>query len=937
MKLTKILIALLLAFTLVFCFAACDSDDSDTSDDDDIEEGGGNEGGGNEGGGNEGGGNEGGGNEGGGETTQLKDITGVTFGNQTYNYDGTEKQIVVSGTLPSGVTVAYTNNKGTDANTYNATAVLSGEGYKTLTLNATLTINKINMTGLSLGGATHTYDGSAHSITLNGSVPAGSTVTYTGGENGQNSATNAGSYNITVTVTNKNYNTFTASATLNIGKLTMQGLTFSGASFPYDTELHKITVTGNVPGGATVTYSGGQDGKNGATDVGDYTITVTVTHQNYNTYTATAVLKITTTEEPLSVSFLDESVYFQNSLDNKYLYSYDGTSPEYVGRDKPTSMITVGDKMYYISKSLFTSGIFSFDPSTNKSECLYEVSSADVLISDGTYLYYNVNKLVGGSDTNGIYRLKIADLENTDAEVTATRLTSVKSGDMTVCEGYVYFSNKADGGKLYAVSVSASNATPTKIYDYKVSDLISDGTKIYFVREITLSNLTPGAAIYSINVSGGLNTLQNDDSSKVIKITMSKGKYLTIIGDYVYFLNTDMVTSTIFGDGIYRAKKDGSGWVGDILTNLIGATKVVDGTDDKLFGLTTDGDALYYYRANSKHLYMYDLSAGDETDLMAGFVPPERTELILTYYEKAVEYNGEIYYINMKDGGKLYKYNPTTQLDVRLTNLAVADLAINDGVLYYSTTRLLVNFDLYRMNLTTGALELLSTEKCKNFSFYNGKLYYTCFSGANTLNCMDLTTLQVTKLFGKDIVSGGKSVDDGLTTVYNGKLYFVANDLLYSYDLTTGASAVVNSNLKPLEYIIHNGKILMMNCDGLQNNITVYDIAADKVHKIGNIGLSGMSDDLRGMFVYNNEMYFYRNVALGSDDKGLYKVVPDGNSYKAVLVDKIEGYYMCESMVIGNKVYFLDVWQVKDSLPTTASSAKLCVLDMTTKQVTVLN
>ena len=98
-----------------------------------------------------------------------------------------------------------------------------------------------------------------------------------------------------------------------------------------------------------------------------------------------------------------------------------------------------------------------------------------------------------------------------------------------------------------------------------------------------------------------------------------------------------------------------------------------------------------------------------------------------------------------------------------------------------------------------------------------------------------------------------------------------------------------------------------------------------------------MSDDLRGMFVYNNEMYFYRNVALGSNNKGLYKVVPDGNSYEAVLVDKIEGYYMCESMVIGNKVYFLDVWQVKDSLPTTASSAKLCVLDMTTKQVTVLN
>ena len=129
----------------------------------------------------------------------------------------------------------------------------------------------------------------------------------------------------------------------------------------------------------------------------------------------------------------------------------------------------------------------------------------------------------------------------------------------------------------------------------------------------------------------------------------------------------------------------------------------------------------------------------------------------------------------------------------------------------------------------------------------------------------------------------------------------------------------------------------MMNCDGLMNNITVYDIAADDVNKIGNIGVSGGSDDLRGMFVYKNEMYFYRNVTAGSLSKGLYKIVSDGDSYKAVLVDKIEGYYMCESIAVGDKVYFLDVWQIKDTVPTSQSTAKLCVLDMTTMKVTVLN
>ena len=39
----------------------------------------------------------------------------------------------------------------------------------------------------------------------------------------------------------------------------------------------------------------------------------------------------------------------------------------------------------------------------------------------------------------------------------------------------------------------------------------------------------------------------------------------------------------------------------------------------------------------------------------------------------------------------------------------------------------------------------------------------------------------------------------------------------------------------------------------------------------------------------------------------------------------------------GDKVYFLDVWQMKDTVPTPQSSAKLCVLDMNTLKVTVLN
>ena len=38
----------------------------------------------------------------------------------------------------------------------------------------------------------------------------------------------------------------------------------------------------------------------------------------------------------------------------------------------------------------------------------------------------------------------------------------------------------------------------------------------------------------------------------------------------------------------------------------------------------------------------------------------------------------------------------------------------------------------------------------------------------------------------------------------------------------------------------------------------------------------------------------------------------------------------------GSNVYFLDVWQVKDTLPTSASTAELCSMSLSTYKVTVL-
>ena len=79
-------------------------------------------------------------NNGGNNTPTLEKFTGITFDNLTVDFDGEEHEILCEG-VPAGASVAYTNNKATNIGEYNAKAVITKEGYETLTLNAKLTIN----------------------------------------------------------------------------------------------------------------------------------------------------------------------------------------------------------------------------------------------------------------------------------------------------------------------------------------------------------------------------------------------------------------------------------------------------------------------------------------------------------------------------------------------------------------------------------------------------------------------------------------------------------------------------------------------------------------------------------------------------------------------------------------------------------------------------
>lgn len=896
------LIVCALCICMTICLCACGGGDNPDPNDNQ----GNNQGNGQ---GNNQGGNQGG-NQGNTDDPQLKSFTGISFENATFDYDGTEKSVTLTG-VPAGAKVTYENNKATDAGEYQAKATVTKEGYKTLTLTAKLVINKINFTGISFEGKTFTYDGQEKTLGDAAGVPEFAECKYTG----TRAATDAGTYTATLVVSAKNYNDYKVTATLTINKATLGDFTFENKTFEYDEQLHTIQISGMVPAGESVVYTGGEDGKNGARSVGSYEITATVGGKNYVQKTLTATLKIKSTEEALATIIYNGKVYFQNALDNNRLYVYDGANLEKFSNDIPNSFTIGNGKLYFLTENLFTKGIVSYDGEETKD--LFSISG-DFLVSDGNYLFYAVSNLLKPSQ-NGIYRLKIADLTDSSVDPVAERVCAQKAEYLVVVGNYIYFSNKSDGGKLHRVSKLATDSASELVYDYKVSDIAVSDTKLFFTRHITLSNLSSGAAIYSIETAGARLPLTDDDAA-VKKITNSKGKYISVLGDWVYFVNTDMLTATIFGDGIYRAKADGSDWK----DNVIGGTKIIDAENNNVYALTSDGSNLYYYRANDKHLYRYD--GEREVDLMQGFVAPVEENVPTTYYAEMREYNGELYYIDMTDGGRLHKHNLSTGLNTRISNLEVADFAIHDGWLYYATVRLKVNFDLYKVNLTTGENVRISTEKCMHFAFDGNKIYYANFSGSNTLNCMNLDGTNDTILFED------KGVDDYDIYVLNGKIYFVADGELYAYDTTPGSSKIVNKDANPNEFLVlDNGVAFLMNDRATKNYFAKIDLTTGALTTIGDLGAT---NDARSFFVIGNYVYYYRNVAAGSKNKGLYRVNMNEANPNAELVTSLEGYAMSSAVVVDGKVYFIDAWQIKNSLPTQASTGKIFCLDLNSLEVT---
>ena len=672
----------------------------------------------------------------------------------------------------------------------------------------------VEITGVTFAGAEYDYDGTEKKIEVSG-LPAGVSVAYT-----NNTATNVGTYNATATLSGEGYITKTLSAVLKINKaqITAQ-IVFDGATVEYDTQAHALQIVGDVPSGCVVSYTYNGQAVSGVTEVGEYTVVATISGDNYLDKTLTATLKIKSTESLLYAVNHNGTIYFQNDLDDKKLYKTDGNTVTKVNNDQAESFFSNGTDLYYYSSSLFSKTIKKISGDGVVSTVCSV--SGEYLTSDGTYIYYAVNNLLINTDENGIYKYKLDGSEDAPS-----RLTTDKAAYLCVEGNYLYYSNLSQDKYLYRIPLSGGTATC--LHEEKVEYIISANGIVYFD-----ASKTTGSAIYKYNTS----------SSEKTKMTTDSGKYLTKVGNDIYYINNDLLTSTLFGDGIYKIAVTASG--------SLPGMKVLSATNNGYSSLTSDGEYLYYYKLNDKHLYRYDPSNGTETDIMANFVPPVEDITLMGDTRTAV-YNGEIYYTNPLDGmgmgACLYKYNPQTGTRVKVLSEDVAGVWFNGDYMYYSTC-VAMNYALFRMNMKTKEVEKINSDRCENLIFEGNDIYYIKVDFATKNKIMKMNATDLTA--APTVVYDGKNISVTGMTKSGDTFYFVMNPAvgyqkLYKY--TIGASAGVDLGHKAFETVL------------VGNKLYFYDDSANAIKRCGLDG-SGVetvvsSVTVNDMYVSGTKLYY---------------------------------------------------------------------------------
>ena len=232
----------------------------------------------------------------------------ISLADTSVTYDGAAQPVTASTTPAnlSGLSLTYNGatTPPTDAGTYSVVAHLENDNYRASDASATLTIEKASAS-FTLSRLNPTYDGTPQTVGVS-TTPPGLAQIHISYNGSSTPPANAGSYPVTVSLDNPNYQG-TADATLTIAKA-LATLSLSNLTQGYDGAGKAATVTTSPPDleGVSVTYAGVA---NLPVTVGHYAVRATLTNPNYTAEAAEGELEIVAANQTISFADLADKTY----------------------------------------------------------------------------------------------------------------------------------------------------------------------------------------------------------------------------------------------------------------------------------------------------------------------------------------------------------------------------------------------------------------------------------------------------------------------------------------------------------------------------------------------------------------------------------------------------------------------------------------------------
>ncbi|MDE6584925.1 MAG: DUF5050 domain-containing protein, partial [Anaeroplasmataceae bacterium] len=531
-----------------------------------------------------------------------------------------------------------------------------------------------------------------------------------------------------------------------------------------------------------------------------------------------------------------------------------------VSSDIPYNFIVLNNTLYFRSYSLFGSSIKKLN---DKAELVIS-EKGEYLCTDGTNLYFVVNGLTASN--SGIYKLN-------PNSASATLLSTGKAKYLTYNNGYLYFADGSNGWKLSRLSVSGGSRT--LVVDEKITCLTVANNTLFF----TVDNLL-GNYIGNYNLSTNVSR----------KLTRDAGSNLTVIGNDLYYINVDLISSTLNGKGIYvvdaypTQDKQAAG------------VRIIGEENESYSSLTLVGSHSFgFYKVSTQMLCVYDIQNSQEIDVLDGFVAPEVVPL--STGSKLIPYGNVLYYLDLYNDKALFSYDPITKVKSRITSNKVSDFAIIGDDLYYNAVSLGVNNSLYKVSLKNGGVpEKISDYDCNDIVTDGSNLYYVEKNAAGVrtaIHKIDSTSDSIIYSKGAEYL-----------TYYKGYLYFLDGKDLLKISVNDTANVITVKKGNANAFIIHNDVIYFREMHGI----------AWALKNLSKMNLDGSNEtvlmetntDPLKIVVYENKLYYYSDT---TKESGIYCLdLANLTKTPELIVERGSQYFAEEFTILNGNIYFVNYY-----------------------------